>query len=60
MTGWCDNCNHRLSWHGDRAIGGLCIGGTTNAGVYPAICDCDEYREGTAVDNSETCQEGAA
>jgi len=42
MTGWCDTCNHRISLHGDRAIGGICIGGR----VYPNVCDCDEYREG--------------
>lgn len=35
LSGYCDECNHRLDWHGDRAIGGICA-----FGKYPTVCDC--------------------
>ena len=41
MTGWCDNCGHKLSDHGDRAVGGTCAYGRG----YPDVCGCPNYRE---------------
>jgi hypothetical protein len=42
VTGWCATCDHRLSDHGDRAIGGTCSYGRG----YPDVCGCEFYREG--------------
>jgi hypothetical protein len=41
MTGWCATCDHRLTDHGDRAIGGTCSYGRG----YPDVCGCEFYRE---------------
>lgn len=43
MTGWCDTCGHKITYHGDRAVGGVCAHGRG----YPDVCGCPNYREDT-------------
>ena len=38
LDGYCDTCNHRDYWHGDRALGGICA-----ADHYPNNCPCTGY-----------------
>jgi hypothetical protein len=44
LARYCGDCNHRLWWHGDRAVGGVCA-----FGKYPDVCDCPGWLETDAL-----------